>query len=442
MADRTSDFCDGISRRTVLQAGLTGLAGLSLPELLQLQARSAESGTKPVQEKALIYVELAGGPTQHETYDPKPRAPQEYRGPLGTVAANVPGVIFSELMAEQAKIMDKLAVIRSIHHNSGSHGTSSHLTQTGYYLRDRQNRNNDMPCIGSYVARIRGANRPGLPAYVSIPRDMRYGNAAWLGKGYNPFSTNDDADDKNFRVPNLTLMRGLTTERLEDRRSLLKGFDATRRMVDNKGVAEAMDQFTHQAFNMVTGDRARDAFDINQEPDTICDHYGRNRIGQNLLLARRLVEKGVTFVSVRANRLGSWDDHNGIEKRMKRKGPAYDRGVAALVNDLHDRGLAKNVMVVCMGEFGRTPRVNRNAGRDHWGRVMSVALAGGDIRTGVVVGSSDSKGAVPDSKPYRPENVLAMLYRHMGIDPKLTFPDHSGRPRYILEDRKPIRELL
>jgi len=441
MAVRTSDFCDGISRRSVVKAGLTGLAGLSLPDLLRLQARSAERGV-PQNETAIIFVEMAGGPTQHETYDPKPYAPKEYRGPLGTVKTNVPGVMFSELMADQAAAMDKLAIIRSVHHNSSSHRTSSHLVQTGYYLRDRQSRENHMPSIGCYVSKIRGANQPGVPPYVGVPRNMRFGRAAWLGKGYNPFETGRDANRKNFKVPNLSLARGLDASRLKNRRQLLTEFDAGRRMIDNKGVSEAMDDFTEQAFTMVAGDAARIAFDIEAEDDKTRQWYGMNKIGQNLLLARRLVEHGVTFVSVRASSLGSWDDHRGIEKRMNRKGPAFDQGVAALVNDLHERGMARNVMVVCMGEFGRTPRINNRAGRDHWGSVMSVALAGGDIRTGVVVGASDSKGAKPAQRPYRPENVLAMLYRHMGIDPSLTFTDHSGRPRYLLEDRKLIKELI
>lgn len=441
MTRKGSDFCDGISRRNVLQAGLAGAIGLSLPDLLRLQAESAETGT-PKRDTAVIFLEMAGGPTQHETYDPKPDAPQEYRGPLGTVQTSLPGVEFSELMAEQARIMDKLAIIRSIHHDSGSHGTSSHMTQTGYYLRDRQSRENDMPCIGSYTARLRGANGPGLPAFVSIPSSMRYGRSAWLGKGFNPFTTGRDADAKNFQVPNLTLLRGLTQERLKDRRALLNGFDASRRLVDNQGVADAIDQFTIQAFDMVTGDSARNAFDVKQEDEKTRQRYGLNSAGQNALLARRLVEHGVTFVTVRANRQGSWDDHVGIEKRMTQKGPAYDQAVAALIEDLHDRGLAEKTLVVAMGEFGRTPRINRNAGRDHWGRLMSVLLAGGGLRTGQIVGASDANGSEPSDKPYRPENVLAMLYRHLGIDSSLTFPDHAGRPRYLLEERRLITELI
>jgi hypothetical protein len=433
--------CDGISRRGMIQAGLAGIVGLSLPELLKLRAESAQrSGISS--KTAVIYLELAGGPSQHETYDPKPMAPAEYRGPMTPVSTCLPGVQFGQFMEKQAQIADKLAILRAVWHDSGSHGTSSHLTQTGYYLRDRQSRDNDMPCIGSITARVRGSNAFGMPPFVSIPRRMRFGSAAWLGKGYNAFETVRDADRKNFEVPNLTLLRGLTDDRMGDRKKLLKYFDSTRRTVDNEGVAEAMDDFTRQAFEMVSGDGARVAFDIEQESDHVRDRYGRNSLGQNMLLARRLVEHGVTFVTVRANSLGSWDDHRGIEDRMRKKGPGFDQGVAALITDLEERGLAEQVMIVAMGEFGRTPRVNKNAGRDHWGRVMSVMLAGGTINKGLVVGSSDSNGASPVDAPYRPENILAVLYQHLGIDPSMTFTDNSGRPRYILEDREPITELV
>lgn len=442
---KSREFCDGISRRGLLQAGLGGLIGLSMPDLLKLQAATAAKGKQTQGSRpdtAVIYLEMAGGPTQHETYDPKPDAAIEYRGPLNAVSTALPGESFCELMPQQAAIADRLAIIRSIHHNSSSHGTSSHMTQTGYYLNDNQNRNNEMPCIGSYTAKMRGANASGVPAFVSIPRTMRYGGAAWLGKGNNPLETSRSADDARFEVPNLTLLSGIDQDRLSDRRQLLSGFDTARRIVDNHGAAEATDEFTRQAFEMVTGDAARSAFAIDEEEDATRDRYGRNSIGQNILLAKRLVERGVTFVTVRVNTLGSWDDHNGIEKRMRAKGPALDQGIASLVNDLYETGLARKVMVLAMGEFGRTPRVNRNAGRDHWGRVMSVMMSGGNLKVGQIVGASDSSGGVPVESPYRPENVLAAVYQHLGIDPSLTFPDNAGRPRYLLEVRDLIRELV
>ena len=441
MSARLVRDCDGISRRGMIQAGLGGVVGLSLPDLLRLRAESAErSGTRS--KTAVIYLEMAGGPTQHETWDPKPMAPLEYRGPLNAVKTSIPGVQFSQYMEQQAKIADQLSILRAVWHDSGSHGTSSHLTQTGYYLSDRQSRENSMPCIGSVTARVRGANAEGLPPYVAVPRNMRYGTAAWFGKGYNAFETGQSADRKNFNVPNLTLLRGLTDERLADRRQLLAYFDTSRKTIDNGGVADAMDDFTHQAFEMVTGDAARKAFDVESEPDAIRDRYGRNSLGQNMLLARRLVEAGVTFVTIRVNTLGSWDDHRDVAKAMKRKGPAFDQGVAALVDDLRDRGMQEDVMIVGMGEFGRTPRINRNGGRDHWGRVMSVMLAGGRIKKGVIVGASDSNGAMPQEAPYRPENILAVLYHHLGIDSSQTFLDNSGRPRYLLERREMVDELI
>jgi hypothetical protein len=441
MAARLIRDCDGISRRGMIQAGLGGLAGLSLPDLLRLRAESAErSGSHS--ETAVIYLEMAGGPTQHETWDPKPLAPLDYRGPLNAVKTSIPGVYFSQYMEQQAKIADQLSILRAVWHDSGSHSTSSHLTQTGYYLSDRQSRENSMPCIGSVTARLRGANREGLPPFVSIPRNMRYGTAAWFGKGYNAFETVSSADRPNFNVPNLTLLKGLTDERLADRKKLLTYFDASRQTIDNAGVADAMDDFTHQAFEIVTGDAAQKAFDVEAEPDAIRDRYGRNSLGQNMLLARRLVEAGITFVTIRVNTLGSWDDHRDVAKAMKRKGPAFDQGVAALVEDLRERGLQKDVMIVGMGEFGRTPRINRNGGRDHWGRVMSVMLAGGRIQKGVIVGASDSNGAMPKEAPYRPENILAILYNHLGIDPSQTFLDNSGRPRYLLERHELVSELV
>ncbi|MDA1017047.1 MAG: DUF1501 domain-containing protein [Planctomycetota bacterium] len=413
-----------------------------MPELLRLRAQAAEKTRTAKLDTAVIYLELAGGPTQHETYDPKPLAPAEYRGPLNAIPTALPGVSFCEVMPKQAAIADKLVVIRSMHHNSGSHGTSSHLTQSGYYLRDNQNRDNEMPSIGSITAKVRGANVEGVPAFVSIPQSMRFGRAAWLGKGFNPFETGTSADSKKFEVPNLTLLQGLTNDRLSDRRQLLAGFDKVVEIQDNHGVAEATDDFTRQAFDMVTGGGARKAFAIEEESDATRDRYGRNSLGQNVLLARRLVERGVRFVTVRCNTLGSWDDHGNIDKAMRTKGPGLDQAIAALTSELYETGLAEKVVVVVMGEFGRTPRINKGAGRDHWGQVMSVLLTGGNLKVGQAIGASDANGAVPAERPYRPEHVLAMLYRHLGIDPLTTFQDPSGRPRFVLESRDLIPELI
>jgi len=428
--------CDRVSRRDLIRVGSLALGGLTLPGLLRARAAGGEAARG---KTAVIFVELAGGPTHIETYDPKPAAPIEYRGPLGTVATNVAGVYLSELMVKQAQVMDKLAILRGVTHTSSSHGTSAHLTQTGYYLRDPQKRENDMPCAGAVAAKVRGANAAGLPAYVAIPQVMRFGGSAYLGKRYSSFDTGGDPAASKFEVNNLTLNAVLDMERLADRRSLLASLEKKRRLADNQGNAETVDHFTREAFDLVTGDRARKAFDIASEPELTRDQYGRSTAGQSLLLARRLVEAGVTFVTVR---VGGWDDHGQIEQRMKDKGPAYDQGLAALVSDLHERGLDRDVLVVAMGEFGRTPRVNASAGRDHWGTVMSVLLAGGGLKVGQVVGSSSPKGEVPQEAPYRPENILAVVYRHLGIDPQTTFNDVTGRPRYVLEYRALVKELV
>jgi hypothetical protein len=428
--------CDGIRRRDFLRIGSLGLGALSLP---QIMAWRAQAGVVSKPTTSVIYIELAGGPTQFETYDPKPEAPTEFRGPARAISTNVAGIQFSEFMAEQAKIMDKLAIIRSIHHERSSHDPSSHLTQTGYYKEGRKGGVNEMPSVGSVASQLRGPNQIGLPAYVAVPSRMRNGGAAYLGNANAPFVTGGNPNQNRFAVRNLSLSGRMNVGRLQQRRDLLTTLDAHRRYVDTQGDVDAIDHFTREAFDLVTGDLARKAFDISAEDSKTRETYGRSTVGQSLLLARRLVESGVTFVSVRA---GGWDDHNQIEKRMKAKGPAYDQGVAALVNDLYQRGLDGDVLVVAMGEFGRTPRVNRNAGRDHWGALMSVLLAGGGLRTGQVVGRSNSKGETPEDRPYRPESVLAMIYRHMKIDPGQTFPDFSGRPRYLLERRELISELL
>ncbi|MEX2285481.1 MAG: DUF1501 domain-containing protein [Planctomycetaceae bacterium] len=432
-----STYCDGVSRRSFLSAGFLGLGGLTLADLLQLRARAEESG-QPARKTSVIYIEMAGGPSQFETYDPKPLAPKEYRGAFSPIDTNIAGEKLCELLPAQAAILDKLTVIRSIHHPSNSHDPSSHLTQTGYYKSGAKGGTNQMPSFGSVIAKARGPNAPALPAYVAVPTVMRNGGSAHLGKAYSPFETVGDPVQPKFRVQNLALAKGLSTQRLDDRKSLLATLDTQRQLVDLDGSAEAHDEFNHQAFDLVSNSRARLAFDIKREPSKMRDHYGRSAFAQRMLLARRLVESGVTCVTIRVT---GWDDHAQLPKRIKPRAADYDRGMAALVSDLYERGMQNDVLVVAMGEFGRTPRINRNAGRDHWGSVMSVVLAGGGLKTGIF-GSSNSKGEVPREMPYRPENVLAILYRHLGIDPDTTFDDFSGRPRYVLEERGLINEII
>jgi hypothetical protein len=435
IGSKQTSFCDGHTRRSFLQAGFLGLGGLTLPRLLEARSQKGVAA----KETSVIYIELTGGPTQFETYDPKPEAPSEYRGPFGTVRTNLPGVHFSELMKEQAKVADKMAIIRSIHHSSSSHDTSSHLTQTGYYKLGRKGSNNSFPAIASTTARLKGANASGVPPYVSIARAMRNGRSAFLGNAYDPFIAAGDPNKEDFKVDNLDLLPDLALQRVNDRKGLLESLDKHRRLLDNTRTIESIGKFNGQAFELLTDDRARKAFDISTEDVKVRERYGRNTTGQSMLLARRLVEAGVSYVTVT---VGSWDDHSKISDRMKSKGPAYDQGLAALISDLYERGLNRDVLVVAMGEFGRTPRINKSAGRDHWGRLMSVLMAGGNLRMGQIVGSSDDKGEVPKDNPYRPENVIATMYQHLGINPGTTITDFTGRPRHLLENRRVIKELV
>ncbi|WP_020468403.1 DUF1501 domain-containing protein [Zavarzinella formosa] len=445
---------DSVNRRQLIQAGFMGLAGVSLPEILRLRSLAAEGGESPP-DTAIIYVVLGGGASQFETYDPKPSAPAEIRGEFGAINTNVPGVQFCELMARQAKVMDKLTILRSIYHPSTQHSSSLHLMQTGYYCNAAASEN-EMPSIGSHVAKLRGPVAKGLPPYVALPFVPNYINAHALGNGFNPFTVLDDPRTKNmsdgervraslpFRIPNLTLAEGLTSDQLRDRRTILSNFDNARRIHDLRHDAEAHDEFTTKAFELVTGPAAKRAFDLDQETVGVRDRYGRNSLGQSMLLARRLVENGVTFVT-----LGTfgWDMHATLGKQMRELSPSYDQAITALVEDLHDRGLNKRVLVVAMGEFGRAPVYapmqgsKEGPGRDHWGDVSSVLLAGGGLPGGQVIGASDSKGGSPTRNPYRLERILATAYRHLGIDPAQTYPDHNGRPRNLLEIREPIPEL-
>jgi hypothetical protein len=427
----------GLTRRNLLAAGLT-FPAMSLPGVLRLRAASRDAGT-PTRGTAVIFVMLGGGASQFETYDPKPDAPAEVRGDLKAIPTAVPGVQFCELMPRQASLMKHMAVVRSVAHHEASH-IALHVVETGYFLKNSGNSlAGEMPAVGCVVAKARGGAAGGLPGYVSLPRMYAYSGPHHLGKRRAAFDVSADPNDPAYRVANLDLVKGVTPERMDDRRALLRSVGDTQQVLDIHDTAKEIDAFQRQALELVTGEKARTALDITREPEKVRDAYGRNSFGQRLLLARRLAEAGVPFINVRTL---DWDDHDKLPERMRKRSPEYDTGIAALISDLVSRGMNRDVLVVAMGEFGRTPKVNQNAGRDHWPGVSSVLLAGGEYRMGQAVGASDSKGAAALRSPYLPQQVLGMVYRHLGIDPGLTFPDFSGRPRHVLEEREPISELV
>lgn len=426
-------------RRALLKGGILSL---SLPGVLDVvKSRTlAASAARDLSDTAVIFVTLGGGPSQFETYDPKPEAPLEYRGSCSPIATRIAGMQFCELLPHQAAIADKLAVVRSVHHQQASH-IAEHLVETGYDLQSSANaRKGEMPSVGAVVSRVRSeSNRSGLPGFVSIPRHHAYSGAHWLGAQHHFFAVNEDPNDDSFKVTNLAPAGNVTIERLEARQSLLKQFGQGQQLYDQSGQSDSLDAISQQAFELITGEPAQTAFDISRESPSLRDQYGRNTLGQRMLLARRLVEAGVPFVTVRT---ADWDDHQQLDSRIRLRAPMFDAALSALIEDLSDRGLSRRVLVVAMGEFGRTPRINVNAGRDHWPAVNSVVIAGGRYRMGQVIGRTDRSASRVIEAPYQPQNVLAMVYHHLGIDPSLTFDDYSGRPRYVLEERQLIQELL
>jgi hypothetical protein len=408
--------------------------------VLRLRAASGSQG----RSTSVIFVYLGGGASQHETFDPKPEAPVEYRGPFASIPTSLPGVRFSETMPRLASLMHELAIVRSVHHREASH-IALHMVECGYFLRSIVNaRFGEMPAVGCVAARVRGVGAAGLPGFISLPRPGAYCGPAHLGAQYAPFVVNGNPDAADFAVANLALSKGLTYEQLHDRQTLLRALDGAPPALASHDTAAAIDAFQAQALDLLTGPRARQAFDLNLEPEPLRQRYGRNEIGQRMLLARRLVEADVPFVAIR-HTPGTgidWDDHADLSGRMKRRAPEYDQGIATLIEDLRDRGLSRDVLVVAMGEFGRTPKMNASGGRDHWPGVASVLLSGGSYRMGQIIGASDSQGGTVTQAPYPPQSVLAMVYRHLGIDLGLTFPDFTGRPRHLLEEREPIVELI
>ena len=424
------------NRRSMLKVGALALGGLTLPNLLKARAANGSATNR----KSVILVWLAGGPSHIDMYDLKPNAPTEVRGEFKPIPTNVPGIQIGEHLPLQSKIFDKLSVVRSAYHTNAGHGMGSQWMQTGYQATIEVN-DNIFPSTGSVVAKLKGANEPGLPAYVNLPRKVSFGGAAYLGASYNPFAPDASPNEAAFQVRNLKMPGRVSAERLENRKKLVSDIDTIRRDIDAKGDIGGFDTFYKDAMEMVTNTKAQTAFDVNKESVKLRDRYGRNDLGQCCLLARRLVESGVTFVTVQAG--GGWDTHGNNFTELKRKLlPQYDAAIAALVEDLHDRGLSDDVLVMSMGEFGRTPKINKDAGRDHWPGAMSVLYAGGGLKMGQAIGTTDSTASYPASKPYTPGCVLSTMYSVVGIDHKHVFHDDAKRPLPVLSEGDPIKELL
>jgi hypothetical protein len=445
-AGQTARYCDGLSRRSFLQLGIAGMASVGLGEILRARANSPSR-----KDTSVILLWLDGGPSHMDLYDLKPEAPAEYRGFWKPIRTNVPGFDIGELFPKQARVAHTFSVVRSLHHDTGDHFAGGHRMLTGRDGRvSGAKTDGEYPSIGSIVAKMRGPNQPGMPPYVAIPYGMSIGlrpgyfGANYLGMPYNPFETEGDPGQPNFQVNNLHLAGGLTVDKLEDRRKLLRNFDEVRRVVDSTGAADAMDRFQRDAYELVTGAAARRAFDLNAEDPRLRDRYGRNGWGQSTLLARRLVEAGTTFATVH---LGGWDHHWDLKEGMERYLPMVDALVASLFQDLEERGLLERTLVVLCGEFSRTPRMNDGLGkgkpgRDHWGNSMFCLLGGGGVKGGQIVGSTDRLGQAPKDRAVWPADIHATIYHVLGIDPAIQFLDRTGRPVAAADQTKPIAELV
>jgi hypothetical protein len=418
-------FCDGIHRRKFLKIGAFG-AGLSLADMLRLraQANPAATGSTP---KAAIMIYLPGGPSHMDMYDLKPDAPREYRGEFNSIQTSVPGVQICELMPRQARMWDKLAVIRSV---VGTDEHSDSGVMTGF--SERVNQTQHHPSIGAVISRLRGGRQSDIPPFVSLRGQSIGSEPGFLGVAHRAFTPDGPG------LSNLAFAPGVNADRTQDRRSLLQQFDTVRRDVDATGTMSGLDSFAQRAFDMIASGSTRRALDLNREEPRTRDRY---RGIEQFLTARRLVEAGVGCVTLA---YGGWDTHSENFKTLRRQLPDLDRGIANLVQDLHDRGLDQDVVTVVWGEFGRTPKIGDSTpdGRGHWPNVMSALIAGGGLKMGQAIGSSSARGETPRDRRTTVPQVLSTVYHSLGIDPAMTFPNNAGRPMYVLDDRAPVAELL
>ncbi len=452
--------CGGpISRRSFLTLGTLGVAGLSLGDVMHVRA---SQGRTPAPETSVIFIWLAGGPPHLDMYDMKPDAPDEYRGPFRPIRTNVPGIDVCELMPLHARCTDKYALIRSITHTFSDHGGGSKRLMTGRIPATPTETVNDAPSVCSIVARMREQIEVGLPNVVCgadggrTNVDTYAQGSAYLGGRYRPFIFGGDPSRPGFQVQNIGLNQEMA-QRLDDRFRLMQGLDETRRRIESNRSISTMDSLYQRAYSLMTSPEAQRAFDLSLEPTSVRERYGMHAWGQRALMARRLVESGCSFVTMVMENphiqgcFYNWDTHavnHDNFNDMRLRLPRYDQAITALVEDLHARGLTQKVMLVVTGEFGRSPRISRSEGpqglrlgREHWPQSMSVLVAGGGMRHGQVVGSTNALGTHPHDRPLTPNDLWATVYRHLGIDHHDTLPDQTGRPMHILPFGEAIREL-
>jgi hypothetical protein len=458
------------SRRNVLKASLAGLCGLSLPEVLRHHAHAGATNgpERRSGNKAVILLWMAGGPSQIDTWDPKPHRPLQNRGPFGVIQTKLPGVLVCEHLPKMASMLDRCTVIRSVDARHSNHEPNK-VFQTGHLdAEPRLDPSAEMsPAIGSVVAKHQRANRSGMPPYVAFQTSKSHiARGGYLGRQYDPFIANRAAelpDYTNVGVDTgrktaaefFKLPAGLTQERLQSRRTLLEDLDRLRGQIDRSAAINVMDRHAHAAVDLLVGRRAHETFDLSREPAQVRDRYGKHLWCQQALLARRLVEAGVSFVTIDLSyhpASGTWDNHGdnippygGISKGLKPLLPIFDHLFTTLVADLDERGRLDDVLVIGMGEFGRTPMMGTQGstdGRNHWAVVMSMALAGGGFRHGQVIGATEADGGFIKERPVTPGDLAATIYHHMGVPLDATYTDGAGRPRFIVEQGKPIGELV
>lgn len=437
MSNHYSSYSRDLSRRGFMHVGVCGALGLTLADFFKMKAGAEMKQYASVEGKAksVIHIFLPGGMAQQESWDPKPFAPPEYRGPLGHINTNVDGIQIGGLWTNTAKVADKLVFVRSMTHGEAAHERGVHNMFTGY----RPSPALQYPSFGSVISHEFGS-RNNLPPYICVPsQPNEFAGSGYLSSAYGPFSLGADPAQGNFKVRDLASPDNMNETRFNRRRSLLSSVDSHFKTLEKSDSLDAMDTFYQDAYKLVSSQQAREAFALEKEPDAMKDEYGRNEAGQRLLMARRLVEAGVRFVSVT---YGGWDHHDNVQTAMTGQVPKFDQAFARLIRDLSDRGLLDSTLVMVTSEFGRTPKINNTAGRDHWPKVFSVVMAGGGLKKGMVYGSSDALAAEPENDPMTVENLATTVYHQLGINADKELMAPGDRPIEIVDGGKVVKEII